>query len=91
MRECGNKDCGCSTGIHEGLTFGRGKLDEHGYWEFPCRICAEAADARMDIERAELVAEQVRRYRSIGFSEAMAVSAVRDLHEWLFLSAWPYE
>lgn len=47
-----HKKCSCSTGIHEnpladgsaelpwGLTFGQGKLDEHGYWEKPCFDCA---------------------------------------------------
>lgn len=38
---CGHYDCGVSGGIHEGPTFGRGKCDEHGYWEIPCRICAQ--------------------------------------------------
>jgi len=31
-----------STGIHGGFTFGSGRLDFDGYWEFPCRECAEA-------------------------------------------------
>ena len=33
-------NCKCSTGIHEGLTFGRGKLDDYGYWSKPCWDCA---------------------------------------------------
>ena len=44
--------CSASTGIHErtdadgtaerpwGLTFGRDKLDEYGYWEHGCEACA---------------------------------------------------
>ena len=40
MKACGNSDCCVSTGIHEGLTFGRGELDDLGYWEIPCGICA---------------------------------------------------
>ena len=32
--------CCCSSGIHDGLTVGQGELDEHGYWERPCYICA---------------------------------------------------
>ena len=32
--------CGASTGIHEGLTFGFGKLDPYGYWEHGCSACA---------------------------------------------------
>ena len=43
-RPCGNPDCSVSTGVHDGLTFGRGKLDDHGYWEIPCGICARAAE-----------------------------------------------
>jgi hypothetical protein len=33
-------ECGCSTGIHDALTFGRGELDGSGFWEFPCWECA---------------------------------------------------
>lgn len=42
-RACGTPDCGVSTAIDdETLTFGRGNLDEWGYWEFPCAACAAA-------------------------------------------------
>lgn len=41
-RGCKNPNCKCSTGIHEGLTFGSGELDECGYWEKPCAECARA-------------------------------------------------
>lgn len=33
-------NCPASTGIHDGLTFGRGTLDDHGFWEKPCSNCA---------------------------------------------------
>lgn len=33
-------DCGVSMGIHDGLTFGAGKLEHYGYWEIPCDHCA---------------------------------------------------
>ncbi len=36
-----HKPCFCSTGICGHLTFGSGQLDEWGYWENPCRVCAE--------------------------------------------------
>ena len=39
---CENPKCSCSTGIHEGLTFGSGELDDWGYWEEPCDVCARA-------------------------------------------------
>lgn len=29
-------NCKCSTGIHEGLTFGSGELDYYGFWKYPC-------------------------------------------------------
>jgi hypothetical protein len=32
--------CSCSTGIHDGLTFGSGQLDDYGFWENPCWECA---------------------------------------------------
>lgn len=37
---CGNPRCSRSSGICGAITFGWGDLDEYGYWEFPCRICA---------------------------------------------------
>ena len=40
QRPCGHHDCSVSSGIHEGLTFGRGELDSMGFWEFPCAVCA---------------------------------------------------
>lgn len=36
----GHDDCQISTGIHECLTFGSGKLDPYGYWEYSCDECA---------------------------------------------------
>lgn len=42
---CGNPACAISTGIHEGLTFGSGELDDHGFWEAPCEACARAWEA----------------------------------------------
>ena len=37
---CGNPKCGVSTGIHDGLTFGSGDLDQNGFWEHGCEKCA---------------------------------------------------
>ena len=37
---CGNPDCCVSTFfVEEKLTFGTGKLDDFGCWEFPCEVC----------------------------------------------------
>lgn len=42
-RPCGHSSCKVSCCINEvTLTFGRGRLDEFGFWEIPCWICAEA-------------------------------------------------
>lgn len=43
LRPCGNVGCSVSTAIDDvTLTFGLGDLDEWGYWEIPCVVCAEA-------------------------------------------------
>ncbi len=40
--KCGHKDCKVSTSIDDiTLTFGRGELDDFGFWEIPCEICAQ--------------------------------------------------
>jgi hypothetical protein len=44
--ECGHADCFVSTGIHDGLTFGRGDLNDYGYWDEPCSTCARAHEAK---------------------------------------------
>jgi len=36
------EDCSASTGICGQMTFGRGRLDDNGYWEIPCDECAES-------------------------------------------------
>lgn len=38
--------CSVSTGIHGGLTFGHGALDNNGFWEFPCGRCARAYEKK---------------------------------------------
>ena len=57
-KPCGGHLCMEATGDHEepfsdgsnerpyGKTFGYGKLDPKGYWEFPCPECARAAEKR---------------------------------------------
>lgn len=30
------ESCKASSGIHEGITRGKGGLDDNGFWEFPC-------------------------------------------------------
>ena len=45
-RPCGNPECAASSGIHEGLTFGRGTLCFNGFWSIPCAICARDYERR---------------------------------------------
>lgn len=37
--------CRWSTGVHDHLTVGQGELDEYGFWERPCSICARKHEA----------------------------------------------
>jgi hypothetical protein len=39
---CERKECGSSTGITGEITFGTGKLDHLGYWEYPCEECKKS-------------------------------------------------
>ena len=40
-KACGKEDCYISSSIDEiTLTFGSGELDDFGFWEHPCFICA---------------------------------------------------
>jgi hypothetical protein len=59
QRPCGNPECAVSTTIADTLSFGSGHLDDYGFWEFPCRVCAAATEARdrargLDKERPDL-------------------------------------
>jgi len=46
-KACNNPKCGVSTSMFmEQLTFGSGDLDEYGFWEYPCAICAREYERR---------------------------------------------
>lgn len=45
-RVCGNPKCGASSAMDESITFGSGELDDYGYWEFPCALCARAFEKK---------------------------------------------
>jgi hypothetical protein len=47
---CDNPKCGTSTGICGSLTCGSGKLDDFGYWEFPCYPCARELEKNLPEE-----------------------------------------
>ena len=83
--KCGNPKCSTSTGIHEGLTFGSGRLDEFGYWSHPCRTCAEHFDLTIEQTRARIK----RDFMIDGMPEAAAQLRV-DQQEWLRIPAWPF-
>lgn len=73
--------CKVSTGIHGGITFGRGKLDQFGYWEKPCRECAIKFDQKKDQRIKELMEDHPNK----------TLKQIEEDHEWAFLPAWPYE
>lgn len=85
-RPCGNPDCCTSTGIHDGITCGSGELDEFGYWEFPCEICARAVDA----EAPALLEKYIQEQMGKGKTHEEATKFLRQQHLWLFLEAWPF-
>ena len=45
VRPAGHK-CGASSTIYEALSFGTGRLDEHGFWEHGCYECARAHESQ---------------------------------------------
>lgn len=86
-RPCGNPKCSTSTGIHEGLTFGSGELDDYGFWERPCSICARDWDKqRPKLKRELLFTTQVAE----GMSEEEAKEFIQEKYEWLFIQGWPF-
>ena len=101
MAHCGNDQCRTSTGIHDGLTFGSGKLDDYGFWEHPCRICAEHWDQYQIQTREQLLQEYLLEH---GFqiyfdchqftikakTHKQGIEYLKQQHQWLFEPAWPY-
>jgi hypothetical protein len=83
---CGNSKCGTSTGIHGGLTFGHGRLDEWGYWEHPCRACAAEFDAALPNEIAA-----VREQLLANGNTQSQVDEYIALAEWLHQAGWPFD
>jgi hypothetical protein len=39
-RPCGNDSCCSSTNIADESSYGSGYLDNYGFWEHPCFVCA---------------------------------------------------
>jgi len=50
IRPPGHEKCSVSTGIHDCLTFGRGKLCDSGFWLEPCAECARAYEQQFPEE-----------------------------------------
>lgn len=86
MRGCGDKNCLCSTGIHQGLTFGKGKLDNYGYWQYPCYACARANDASQKKTRG-----QIAKKLTINGTGKKKVRTHIARSEWLWIKSWPFE
>jgi hypothetical protein len=87
MSKCNNQ-CGSSTGIHEGLTFGSGKLNEFGYWSKPCQICARDWDARRP--EVKLRIEEEQRLAHPELSDEEFNCHMKLQHPWLFIPGWPF-
>lgn len=87
IKSCENPDCRTSTGIHGGLTHGSGELDDYGYWEFPCRICAEETDKNM-AKIIERIRSEVKRDNP-KLNDEEINKFLHEQHEWLFCPAWP--
>jgi len=84
---CGNPDCACSTGIHDGLTFGSGELDSNGYWEFPCRVCAEAWDKLLPERKQKEIDEYKAKHPNATPEE---IAEHMRWHADYLQPAWPY-
>lgn len=85
-RKCGNNKCSTSTGIHGGLTFGSGRLDDYGYWSEPCRTCAAHWDSQIPQERKTVRQDLIIN----GKTEQEAEDYIKDAG-WLNYKAWPGE
>jgi len=67
--------CCFSTGICGSITAGQGKLDENGYWEFPCPECAIKAN-EMDNESTLKISHEVG-LRAVQFISNMKLTLDR--------------
>ena len=83
--KCGRPNCSSSTGIHGGMTFGTGELDQNGYWEFPCRACAIHFDENVEKYKQDIIDEQ----RKSGVPEKEIKNFIQDM-DYLQLAAHPY-
>lgn len=81
---CSNTQCGASSAITEQMTFGTGYLDPNGYWEFPCRACAAAWDARREQRKDELRQQMIDRGEL-----PLKVALYMNNAVWLNEPAWP--
>lgn len=82
---CRNKKCSVSTGIHEGLTFGSGELDNCGYWSRPCYACAREHDATIKETRASIARDMRKRGES-----KRSVRRYIATSEWLWIPGHPF-
>lgn len=54
--ELDHSKCRVSTGIDDRLTAGQGKLDDMGFWEFPCEPCRARAQGQWNVAERLLIA-----------------------------------
>lgn len=61
------------------MTFGHGRLDHLGFWEFPCRPCA--------IHWNETVAERIADLKKQGINDELLNGPE---FAWVQMPGWPY-
>ena len=83
-QKCGKSDFRRAGSIEGGITFGSGMIDDYGFWQFPCRVCAEDFDARI-----EEIKEGIR--QELLFQEQLPLTIAQHIasQDWLFIPAWP--
>jgi hypothetical protein len=84
MSKCNNPECGSSCGFSGEMTYGSGRLDPYGYWQFPCRECAADFDSRK-----EQIKQEIRQELIAKGEFPLSVAQYLADAEWLRLSAWP--
>lgn len=82
--KCNNPECCASSGFSGEITYGSGRLDPYGYWQFPCRECAADFDSRK-----EQIKEEIRQELLSQGQFPLDVAQYIAHADWLRLPAWP--
>jgi len=89
QRPCGNPDCHVSTSIDEmTLTFGSGELDDWGFWEKPCFVCATAHKRACPEDRVwptKLKKYRINVYRLVEPSEPDIYDSLEEIEKEIYI------